>query len=257
MGILVLGIFLLSGCIRILPDAAPTPTPLTPTTTPTFVFPTPIPSLTFTPEPTRTPTPDLMAGLGDVIYSDDFQINRGWDLKQTDIGGSSMFDGRINLAVRRPNAFFFVRSPSVELTDFYLELSARIEVCSEGDEYGVMIRLNDAYEHYRFTLTCNGEARLTRVLQDGEIALIPSTQTYTMIPGLKVVNRFAIMASGDNFRFFINDQEVFSARDVELQSGGLGLFVRSRRSGQATVSFDSLTVRSLLPKPTPTHTPSP
>lgn len=255
LGLAMIGLLLLSGCISILPKAPPTPTPHSATLTPTFVFPTPIPSMTFTPEPTRTPTPDLMTGLGDVIYSDDFQINRGWDLKQTDIGGSSIFDGRISLAVRRPNAFFFVRSPSVELTDFYLEVSVRIEVCSEGDEYGVMYRLNEFLEHYRFTLTCNGEARITRVLQDGEIALIPSTQTYTVLPGLKVLNRFGIWARGDQFRFFINNQEVFRARDVELQSGGLGLFVRSRRSGLATVSFDSLTIRALLPNPTPTHTP--
>lgn len=256
-GLLMAMILLLSGCISILPETPPTPTPIPPTPTATFIFPTQVPTTTHTPEPTATPTPDLLAGLGEVVYSDDFQINRGWDLKETDIGGSSMFGGRINLAVRRPNAFFFIRNPTVELTDFYLELSARIEVCSEGDEYGVMFRLNEIFEHYRFTLTCSGETRITRVLQDGEIALIPSTQTYTVIPGLKVVNRFAVWASGDQFRFFINEQEVFFARDIELQSGGLGLFVRSRRSGQVTVSFDSLTIRSLLPEPTPTYTPMP
>ncbi|NIS82453.1 MAG: hypothetical protein GTO14_20100 [Anaerolineales bacterium] len=246
-----------TSCLSVRPVLPPTPSATLPTSTQTFVFPSPIPTATFSPEPTSTPTPDLLVGLGNVIFSDEFNTNKGWELKQSDIGGSSIFNSHLNLAVREPHSFYSVRSPSSEAPDFFLEVSARVEVCSEGDEYGILFRLNNFYEHYRFTLTCEGNARVSRILQDGEVALVPTTQTYAVIPGLKVSNTIGIWVSGGTFQFFINDVQVFSARDDELTSGGLGLFVRTRRSGLTTVSFDYFTVRALLPTATPTVTPSP
>jgi len=50
---------------------------------------------------------------------------------------------------------------------------------------------------------------------------------------------------------------VFTARDPGLRWGKLGLYVRARRGGQTTASFDDFIVRTLLPTPTPTLTPTP
>lgn len=245
----------LSGCLRVGPPLTPTPTQVTPTSTPTFIIPTLIPTATFTPEPEPSPTPDLLAGLADLIFEDTFDRNLGWDIGQSEIGGASLVEGRLSLAVRRSNSFYFIRSPSPTMTDFFLEVTVRSEVCSDGDEFGVMFRYRAMGEHYRFAVTCDGNARVTRMLEEGEIVLIPLTQTYALFPDLLVDNRIGIWASGNRFRFFINDLEVFSARDQVLPSGQVAFFVRSRQSVQTTVSFDDLTVRALLPTPTPTEPP--
>jgi hypothetical protein len=245
----------LSGCLRVSPPVTPTPTQVRPTSTPTFVIPTLIPTATFTPEPEPSPTPDLLAGLGDSIFEDTFDRNLGWDIGQSEIGGASLVEGWLSLAVRRSNSFYFIRSPAPTMTDFFLEVTVRSEVCSDADEYGVMFRYRAMGEHYRFALTCDGNARVTRVLEEGEIVLVPLTQTYALFPGLLVDNRIGIWASANQFRFFINDLEVFSARDQILPSGNVAFFVRSRQSGQTTASFDDLTVRALLPTPTPTEPP--
>lgn len=247
--------FALSGCMSAGPLPTPTPTQAVPTATPTFIIPTLIPSATFTPEPKPSPTPDLYTGLGDLIFEDSFDRNLGWDIGQSDIGGASLVEERLSLAVRRSNSFYFIQSPVPTTTDFFLEVTVRSEVCFDADEFGVMFRYRALGEHYRFTLTCDGGARVSRVLEEGEIVLVPLTQTYAMLPGLLVDNRIAIWASGNQFRFFINDLEVFSASDRVLPSGKLTFFVRSRRSSQTTVSFDDFTVRALLPTPTPTEPP--
>lgn len=245
----------LSGCISASPLPTPTPTQAAPTATPTFIIPTLIPTATFTPEPEPSPTPDLLTGLGDLIFEDSFYRNLGWDIGQSEVGGASLVEERLSLAVRRSNNFYFIQSPAPTTTDFFLEVTVRSEVCSDGDEFGVMFRDRGMGEHYRFALTCDGNARVSRVLAEGEIVLVPLTQTYAMFPGLLVDNRIAIWASGNQFRFYINDLEVFSARDRVLPSGKLTFFVRSRRSSQTTVSFDDFTVRALLPTPTPTEPP--
>jgi hypothetical protein len=59
---------------------------------------------------------------------------------------------------------------------------------------------------------------------------------------------------GNDFRFFINGQEVFFDRDLSLVSGHIGLVVRARQSGQTTASFDNFIIRMLQPKPTTTAT---
>lgn len=245
----------LSSCLSAAPLPTPTPTQAVLTATPTFIIPTLIPTATFTPEPEPSPTPDLYTGLGDLIFEDSFDRNLGWDIGQSEIGGASLVEERLSLAVRRSNSFYFIESPAPTTTDFFLEVTVRSEVCSDGDEFGVMFRYRAMGEHYRFALTCDASARVSRVLEEGEIVLVPLTQTYAMFPGLLVDNRIAIWASGNQFRFFINDLEVFSASDRVLPSGKLTFFVRSRRSSQTTVSFDDLTVRALLPTPTPTEPP--
>jgi hypothetical protein len=250
-----IAVLALSGCLRVSPPPTPTPTQVTPSPTPTFIIPTLIPTATFTPEPEPSPTPDLLAGLGDLIFEDTFDRNLGWDIGQSEIGGASLVEGWLSLAVHRSNSFFFIRSPAPTLTDFFLEVTVKSEVCSDGDEFGVMFRYRAMGEHYRFALTCDGYARVTRMLEEGEIVLVPLTQTYALFPGLLVDNRIAIWASGNQFRFFINDLEVFSARDRVLPSGNVAFFVRSRQGDQTTASFDDLTVRTLLPTPTPTEPP--
>jgi len=210
------------------------------------------PTATFTPEPGSTATPDLQSRLGAVLFQDDFDRDLGWELRQSDLGGSCLVNGRLSLAVHQPNTFYFLRSPAPTTSDFLLKVSVRSELCSDSDEFGVMYRVNTVNEHYRFALTCDGSARVSRILEEGEIALVPITQTYAIFPGILVDNHISVWASGNNFRFYINDMEVFSVRDSALQTGDLAFFVRSRRGGQTTVSFDNLTLHSLLLTPTPT-----
>ena len=251
-GWLVMTVLTLNGCQDASPTSLQTPIPWKPTPTPTFSFPTMAPTPSFTPEPGSTVTPDLQSGLGVVLYQDDFDQDLGWGLDQSDLGGSSLVNGRLSLAVREPNAFYFLRSPAPATSDFFLEVSVRSELCSDSDEFGVMYRVNTSNEHYRFALTCDGAARVSRVLDAGENALVPITPTYAIFPGILVDNHISIWASGNIFRFYINDMEVFSVRDSALQTGDLALFVRSRRGGQTTVSFDNLILHSLLLTPTPT-----
>jgi hypothetical protein len=248
---------LLSSCVSTRPAPTHTPMPILPAPTSTVFFPTLVPTPTFTPEPIPSPTADIASGLGTILFHDSFSQDQGWLAQNSNLGGSSLYDGRFSLSVRQAQAFYTALSPVKEFTDGYLEVVVRALLCTADDEFGLMFRVDPSGGHYRFTLTCQGEARVTRVLEGSEVAVIPKTITNALIPGLLVDNRLGVIADGDHFRFFINGEEVFSAHDIGLRWGGLGLIVRARRSGQTTASFDNFIVRTLLPTPTPTHTPTP
>ena len=248
---------LLSACVSTRPAPTNTPLPPSPTLTPTVFFPTLVPTLTLTPDPTPSPTADITSGFGTLIFHDDFSQDLGWKPLGSNLGGSSLYNGRYSLSVHQENAFYTSLSPVEEFTDGYLEVAVRVLLCTDDDEFGMMFRVNPSGGHYRFTLTCKGEARVTRLFEGSETAVIPKTITNALIPGLLVDNRLGVIADGDHFHFFLNDEEVFTAHDPGIRWGGLGLIVHARRGGQTTASFDNFTVRKLLPTPTPTHTPTP
>jgi hypothetical protein len=120
-------------------------------------------------------------------------------------------------------------------------------LCSSGDEFGFVFRVNGLGEHYRFTLSCDGLAQVRRVLETSSRALVSPEVSAAAFAGAPALNRMAIWANGDRFRFYVNGVEILHARDGSLPGGRIGFTVRSGRSGQTTISFDNLTVRELLP----------
>lgn len=249
-------LILLSGCVSVenLPTATPTPSPLAPT--PTFFFPTLIPTATQTPLPSPTATADIVSGLDQVVFQDRFSTQKGWVALVTRVGGVSYLDGRFSLAVNQPRTFYTALSPAPVLRDGYIEVEARAILCSEGDTYGLIFRVSPQGDHYRYTLSCSGDVRVSRISEGEEFVLIPDTRTNSVLSGLLVDNRMAVLLSGDVFRFFLNGVEVFMEEDAALPAGGSGLIVRARGGGQTTVTFDNFTVRALMPTPTVTPTSS-
>ena len=252
--LLSMGALSIAGCIQLDPLPSPEPSATPVTGTPTVFFPTLIPTSTATPLPTGSPMPDLSYGLGEVLFQDDFSSSLNWAPVELAPGGVSVSNGRLRLSVRTANSLFMAISPFGPFTNAYLEVEARAEVCSDNDEFGLAFRISDSFEHYRFMLTCQGEARVVGVVDGTELVLVPNTSSTAIIPGLLISNRLAIWMEGDQFRFLINDEIIFADRDVNLRRGSVGLAVRARQSGQTTASFDNFMIRSLLA--TPSSTPA-
>jgi hypothetical protein len=258
--LLVLGIFIgivLAACGTAGRTSTPTLPAPTATPSPSLAFPTLPPTPTLTPPPSLTPTPDIHTILGARLFHDDFTQNEDWDLGSDTLGASSVEAGRLVLALHQAPAFRYVLVPGVTAQDFYLEVTIRTELCHPNDESGVLIRFTPEGEYYRIGLYCDGRARITRVLQSSTIALVPPTPSPLIIPGAPAENVLAVLAVGDTFHLFVNGFDAFSARDRSLSSGRVGLFARSSRSAQLTVSFDNLDIFALLPTPTPTPRRSP
>ncbi|MGD8865304.1 MAG: hypothetical protein PVI81_06910 [Anaerolineales bacterium] len=246
----------LSACVSVENLPTPTPTSTEPPPTPTFFFPTLIPTATMTPPPSPTATPDIISGLDTVLFQDRFATQTGWETLETRVGGVSYLNGRFSLAVNEPYTFFSAISPAPVFTDGYIEVQARAILCSEGDTYGLTFRVTPEGDHYRYTLSCDGNVRISRISAGEELVLVADTPTNSVLSGLLVDNRMAVILTGDEFKFFLNGVEVLTEQDDALPAGRAGLIVRARAGGQTTVSFDNYIVRSLKPTPTATATPS-
>ena len=141
------------------------------------------------------------------------------------------------------------------MTDFYVEISLRAEICSSGDEFGLIFRSDPMIGQYRFGLRCEGGVRANRAVGNAVFALVSRDQTNIIVPGPPQENLLAVWASGNQLRFFVNQVETFSVRDSTFSIGSVGVYIHSGNTGQTTVSFDNLIIRSATPAPTNTPTP--
>jgi hypothetical protein len=52
---------------------------------------------------------------------------------------------------------------------------------------------------------------------------------------------------GGEFRFYVNDEYLFSAQDTTLTEGFFGLYLYDRTAGGMTVYFEDLVARGVTP----------
>jgi hypothetical protein len=161
--------FLLTACSALarptLGTATPRPPTPTPVLSPTVVWFPP----TETPTPSAltlaTSTPDLLPGLGKILYTDDFTDPKNW----SDLSTDSVRDGQLTLAAS-PGVYQISLNQELLVSDFYAEITAHLSLCRGADEYGLLVRAIPA-AYYRFTLNCNGEVKADRIISGARVSL--------------------------------------------------------------------------------------
>lgn len=244
---LLVSTLLLSSCSPLVtPVISPTvSSTLTTTITPTIIwFP---PTATKTPRPTEalTPTPALNLGIGDILFTDDFTNPSTWTLSTTTRGSSSLGENELTIAISQPNGYHFSVREQPLLNDFYAEITAKTRLCLGSDQYGVLIRFQSDANFYRYALSCDGQVRLDRVVNGSASSPQPWMRSFAFSPGAPSEATLGVWVKGEEMRFFVNDQYLFSAKDPLLHNGVLGVFARSAGDNALTVSFTDLVVKQV------------
>ncbi len=258
---LLLSILLgLTACSGLFPSAVvtttpiPTPTLLTQTETPTVVwFP---PTETPTPFPTQAviPTPEGRPGLGEVLFSDNFDQPEFWDTAISNTASAIIERNRLTLAVKKPRLAVVSLRREPRLGDFYVEMSADLSLCRGKDQYGLLLRVFSSDDYYRYVINCSGQVRLERVRSSQPYPLQDWLPSGDAPPGAPGEVKIGVWAVGSEMRFFLNDRHQFTVRDPLFKQGTLGVFVKSEGASPVTVSFSELIVYAVTyasPTPTP------
>lgn len=248
----LLVLFSLTACVSLAAPVEPTPSPtatssLTPTPTPTVVwFPA---TATLTPLPTKaiSPTPDQRPGLGEIVLRDDFSNPDLWVLARSAEGSIALGKDELTIAIAGEKVYLFSVRRGLVLSDFYVEMTASPTLCRGLDEYGLLLRVSEKQDYYRFTLSCDGQARLNRVVGRETTTPQPWVLSGAIPPGAPSTSRLAVWARGNEMRFFANDEYLFTVRDPLLPSGSLGVFARSSGDLPVTVNFSDLVIRKIIP----------
>lgn len=193
------------------------------------------------------PTPDQRAGIGELIYEDDFSTGDGWPFLTSARGNVALSPSSLTLTVFEPRASVSSVLQGLVFSDFYLEITAKTSLCRGEDQYGVLFRSQSPVDFYRFAVSCDGQTRLDRLV--GGVASSPQTWMFTSaVPvGPAGTVKLAVWAVGWEMRFFISDQFQFSVSDPMLSFGGVGVFARAAGETAVTVNFSDLAVYSVNP----------
>jgi hypothetical protein len=247
---LVIALLILVGAAACLPAATPLPplptaTPLPPSATPTATIVWFPPTATYTPFPTPTPaltpTVDARPSYGSLILEDNFHETGDWVTGPLPAGTITVNQDAITLVVSQERGYLSTVRQNTALTDFYAQISANPTLCRGTDEYGLLLRVSGD-DFYRFSLSCDGQARLDRLLNGGASSPRPWTMNGAIPPGAPSLSQIAVQAIGKQMRFYVNDAFVFEVNDGTIPSGGLGLFARAASDTPVSVSFSNLKV---------------
>lgn len=180
--------------------------------------------------------------VGELIFEDDFRTEGAWQLGQTAKGTVAMGVNELTIALVQPRAYLSSTRTEPTFGDFYAEITASPSLCAGLDEYGLLFRVRSLGDFYRYSLSCDGQVRLDRVVGGTGGSPQPWLVSASVPRGAPSSSRLGVWAVGKELRFFINDEFQFAVSDSYLGSGALGVFARSAGENAVTISFSDLKV---------------
>jgi hypothetical protein len=183
---------------------------------------------------------------GQILLEDDFSDPTAWTLNLSPAGSVALGKNELTIAIGETNAYLFSVREEPLFTNFYLEITAEPSLCRDLDEYGVLFRVSPTIAYYRFSLSCNGQVRLDRIIGDQPSSPQPWMLSGSVPPGAPSSSRLGISAVGTEMTFFVNGQYQFSIHDPKLTSGSVGVFARSTEKMAVTVNFSDLVIYEVI-----------
>lgn len=172
-----------------------------------------------------------------------FQDGVNWDVYSTpDGGGCNFSNGALHASVFTKNYYVPCLAHNSSFTNFAYQVQMTM---LEGDEGGLMVRSDDANNHfYVFSIGHDGTYRFY-VVKDNNNSLSLVDDTSSIIKtGAGQSNTLTLIAQGATFYLYINQQYVASASDTSFASGEVGV-AASDTTNNTDVAFTNAKVWSL------------
>jgi len=220
------------------PVTEPAPT-VAPTNTPEN---TPTSTGTATPLPTNTiPATDPRQSLGNPTWTDNFSNDNNWPMGDDKF---TQWEVKNNQLVIKPlDTLDGWRLTWPELKDFYLEMTAKAESCSNADHFGLIFHVPDkkaADRGYLYGISCDGKYALRTWNAKKMGILVKWTANPAILSGANQVNRIGVMAIGNQIRLYANGVLLKEIQDDTYTEGGFGIFIGSQKPEQMTLMVQDI-----------------
>jgi serine/threonine-protein kinase len=199
--------------------------------------------------PTALPT-IVSAAAWPVVLTDEFAANdNGWhpfDTFEDDYGTRRFLlsRGRYNWEVTPLKDIHLHDTPNIaSLSDFLVSVDARQTSGPASADYGLAFRVVSDNTLYTFNISDTGQFAVQLLYQGQWTTLVNWTPTAAVRPGES--NNLKVLAVGDQFTFFVNDQEVARLGDDSVPQGRVGVAVDHFEEGvTASWEFDNFELRA-------------
>lgn len=220
-----------------LPTEEPTATidwfPRTPTATPNL-----FPSATVTKTPTATPE------LLDIIASDDFRDDSLWQTGSSDAGTIAYAKNELSLAVSGGKNSLVSLSSHQLPSDFYLEINLDAQMCSDADQFGIVLWNNSSSGTFRVWFRCDGKVMIDRLISGETTILKKWAPLRRFQPGSPAKNRIGIRSENNSITVYVNETEQFTYSPLNKLTGPLGVIAQSSGNLPLTIHISDLQIQN-------------
>ncbi len=183
-----------------------------------------------------------------VIFHDEFVLGQmaDWQVEGDAQGRTTVVNEQLMVELNAPNMMQFSSLPEQSYDNFIFEVDARQLAGDPGNTYGVLFRMQDAAQFYRFELTGDGLYMVERRNADGTWTRFVDDwmESSAIAQGINARNRIRIEAIGNSFSAFVNDQLVHQFVDDAYASGSIGLDAGTFVQPHTQAVFDNVVVRT-------------
>ncbi len=158
-------------------------------------------------------------------------------------------DGEFHISVYDKNTAAW-SNPQLprSLMDYVLEVDARRVSGPADNEYGVLVRYQEASDDfYLFAVSSDGMYAVEQY-HDGEWQVLVKWAESAAVAEDAEVNHLRVVCQGTKMRFFVNGELLADVDDSSLGAGNIGLLASSADQAGVVVAFDNLRV---APSPHP------
>ncbi|MFL7840456.1 MAG: family 16 glycoside hydrolase [Candidatus Promineifilaceae bacterium] len=186
-------------------------------------------------------------GVSKPIFREDFVLGQtgSWFLEHDESGSTTIIPEQLLIEINDPQLVQFATLTEPAFTDFSLEVEGRILSGSPHSSYGVLFRMQNPQQFYRFEITGDGTYTLERHDADGSRTLFMGDwqDADSINQGLNVVNRLGVEAEGSNIAILVNGVVLNQVSDETYSSGYIGLDAGTFDIVPIQVAFDNLVIR--------------
>ena len=176
-------------------------------------------------------------------WADDFSDpSSGWQAESDSSAEVGYHEGVMRVFVKMPNRLAWA-SAGREFSNFHLAVDATQVAGPDDNEYGVLVRMQDAARFYRFSISGDGYYVVNEY--DGEewTALGNDWTSSDAIRLGAATNHLEVICQGKTMAFLVNGVQLTQVEDSSYSRGDLGLYAGSFFEPGVEVHFDNLIVK--------------
>lgn len=183
----------------------------------------------------------------DVIFHDEFVGGQmaEWQLEGDALGQSSVVNEQLLIDLKESNLMQFAALPAPTFQDFILEVDAQQVSGDLSNSYGVLFRMQDPNQFYRFEITGDGKYMFERRNGDGSWTRFVRdwTESAAIEQGHRATNRIRIEAIGPSLTVYVNNTLVQQVTDNGYAAGQIALDAGTFGFPEMQAAFDNLVVK--------------
>jgi len=172
-------------------------------------------------------------------WQEGFSTPGEWQTESDATAQVGVQDGVLRIFVAVPNQLAWAVAGR-DVRDFRLTVDAAQVSGPDDNEYGLLVRLQDHSNFYRFSISGDGYFLVSKLV-DGQQEVLGSNWTPAeAIHRGQRTNELEVVCDGQTLTFAVNGQELARVEDDEFAHGDIGLYAGSFYEGEVEIHFDNL-----------------